>query len=1257
MKSTRRILAALLAALAAVLLAAGSAWLLVDDATLVAWLVKRVESASETRISYQQGASVTRTLTPVLSLEGLVVEDTEGKYRFETRSLLIQASLPWLLAGRVDIPRLLVGDTRININRTDAEKKPGSQAPIDFSALRLRPVLHDVRVSEIALLIEGRKLQLPSSELSELSLRLEAGKDIPQLTAQLNVEGEVLSIDVKLPELRKAIKHKQLPFSIAVKGLIADSSAVGRIDLSRPDATVTATLRTLLPDLEKLPAIAGSIKVPGELIASGKLAGTFSQLALEEMSITWNGPGQSTATLQGRVAHVSDFSGLDLELAARLDRADWLQALLPETMAPLVTAELAAGVSGNAGKLDLRGFSVKARTDDELDIALTGQLDIAQLFTAPAPENLKLDLSFSAPTTRAARALVFEEIPELGAITATGEIHSTRGPPRLENIVIRTKDKQGITAGLEGSIAQFPLAADKPNTGYALDTVIRATQTAVLAERVGLDLPLAGPLDLTFRIEGDTEALQLNRLKLSAGRDDKTLFAAQGHLEFRDWAQADPLDKIDLALEMRGRDTGFLEAWGKQELPAMAYNASARLHTVAGKHRLDDFVENTPPGEPLQTSLTGRAEQVTLFPEFSLTGIHVDLKASTDDISTLNTLFSLNNSIPAIGPLELAFSYSGTNTKLLLDNFSLTAGHEDIMLATAKGRLGYISAAKKWHLEDTDLAFRADSASSKAFAAALGFRIPELGTVSATASLNDRNRTLGLTSLKVLVGDSSAPALSAEGYIGNIYTASKVQLDVRLDLDGQRFAAFADRQDLPELSPVTGRMMISDSKGPLGIHSLHVESTTPERLTLKIDGRYDDFSKPETLLLNSHLKVRDLQLLGALFDQDWTPAGPVEFNARVKKVDRGTALSADLALGKATVDMKLRGNFDRSPPYINGTVTAQNVFFKDPLDKAAEGKKAQKKNRDKKKKDRKKENSPVFSRAPIPFQWLKKADLDLTVDIDSFDQDQWDAQSAKFVIALKSGHLAVRPAAFVYTEGTMDLELEVDTRDTPAMVLKATAKDVNPWRGEQSGGPGDEKYENASYDIDLSLGTSGNSAHELASNAEGDIYLTVQDGWLRRSLVDMLFVDLAGWSINLVKGSKYAPVNCGVADYSIRQGVISTNAFFIDAKNITVTGEGTIDLGKEQVDYVFIPRKKSRIILKAEPVKVKGPLNNPSVKAIPVKSAALTFGTLIFAPYVFAGMVATDYASGAIRDDDDGKSACVEYEEKRRKARTDKASP
>jgi len=148
--------------------------------------------------------------------------------------------------------------------------------------------------------------------------------------------------------------------------------------------------------------------------------------------------------------------------------------------------------------------------------------------------------------------------------------------------------------------------------------------------------------------------------------------------------------------------------------------------------------------------------------------------------------------------------------------------------------------------------------------------------------------------------------------------------------------------------------VISDSNGTLGMDSLQVESTTPELLSLKIDGSYDDFAHPETLLLNGHLKARDMQLLGALFDQQWAPVGPVEFSAEVKKIDKNTVLNADLVLGKASADMKLHGDFARTPPYISGGITAQNVFFKDPFNKAAEEKRRKKGRKTRKKTKRKK---------------------------------------------------------------------------------------------------------------------------------------------------------------------------------------------------------------------------------------------------------------------------------------------------------------
>ena len=71
MTTVKRILIALLITLAAVLLGVTGGWLLIEDSTLVPLLVKRLETASDTRISYQDGNGdfVVEELSPIPPLD------------------------------------------------------------------------------------------------------------------------------------------------------------------------------------------------------------------------------------------------------------------------------------------------------------------------------------------------------------------------------------------------------------------------------------------------------------------------------------------------------------------------------------------------------------------------------------------------------------------------------------------------------------------------------------------------------------------------------------------------------------------------------------------------------------------------------------------------------------------------------------------------------------------------------------------------------------------------------------------------------------------------------------------------------------------------------------------------------------------------------------------------------------------------------------------------------------------------------------
>jgi uncharacterized protein involved in outer membrane biogenesis len=849
------------------------------------------------------------------------------------------------------------------------------------------------------------------------------------------------------------------------------------------------------------------------------------------------------------------------------------------------------------------------------------------------PANIQAKVVFGAPSTRAARFLLFDAVPEFGAITGKCDVHSTVGDPALKNIVVQTRDKNIIQTNLSGGIAQFPLA-DRPNKGYDLDVSMQATEGAVLAKRVGLELPEFGPLNLNFRIEGSTLALELNQIKVAGGREDGVRINAKGQMSFADWDQADPFKTIELKLQAQSYTTEALSPWIGEKLPELGpISGEAHLHTVSSIHQLDQLEMRTGETAPLKITVSGSAGKVILLPELRIQDIQLAVTAGTDDIGKLNAVFGLKDKIPSIGPLKGQAHISGDEKNIVVDKMTMAAGKEDLLLVNLNGRLGDFSLANTWQPQNTSLTIQANSSSSRVLAETLGHTIPELGPLTAQANIRGEKK-ISLESAQIRLGDKDNPVVQATGYINDLFAMKGVKGDVQLHLDGHRFAAIADSAKLPDLGALTGQVKISDKDGNLGIQSLEMESKQPGLLSLKVIGRFDNFKDPSTLLLNSSLTARDLQLLGALFDRKWPAIGPVQLNSRIRKSAKGKQFDTTLTAGQMEVESRLEALFDTTPMRISGTIKAKEMLVYELFEKKSEGKK---------KKSSKKE--PVFSRGPIDFNWLKKVDVDVAISVESFAKEQFLANSALFQVKVKSGLLSINPARFVYPKGKLDMDLELDVREHPHLAFKAFGEHIDPRRALDI-----QEYKEelqGEVNIDLSFSTSGLTSHEMAANSQGSIYITMQNGKLPAPLVDLVFWDVAGWAWKKATDQKYYDITCGVADYSIDKGVISTDAFILDTEHITITGVGTIDLGGEKVDYVLVPKKKSlKFIQKADPVDIKGPLNDPKVSTLPWKSAAITagkIGGIILAPFIFIPLTAADYLAGQVSIKD-GKSACLEYQ-------------
>jgi hypothetical protein len=1244
MITAKRIFYSAALVLVGVVLAATAAYLLVADATLIAWIARRAESSAGVSITYQQPAKLARTLSPTLTLADLSVTDAETGYALHTSSLELQISLPRLMLGRLDIPRLWLGDTRIELGVATAPGRQATGPAADAQrALPLLPALHDVRIAQLHVVSEGQELRLPTLDVDELALAFEGKTDTLALTARIDVADQSVAIEARVPQFHAGFNARVLDFSASARSAVASLVAKGQLDFTKPEFIVDGELSAQASDLNQLPTGIQGLHAPGTLAARAQLAGTAEQLAVRDIAVQWRGPEQSSLEITGGVDDLDDLTGIALVVSGQLGESPWLAAVLPDTLGALKQAGLKARVSGSGRQLHIGELSLAARDANELDVSLRGQLDLAVTEGHAEADNIDLELAFSAPTTRAARALLFEDIPEFGPIKGRADIHSDTGPPAFENIVVAARDPEGIDVDLSGRIAEFPLDPAKPNRGYDLDVSMKAAQLSLMGERLGLELPLAGPLDTRYRIEGDTQGLHLEQIKLAAGQKKAIQLSAEGQVHFRDWEQPDPLQMINLRLQVNSADSKALGKALGTELPELgAMSARARLQTVSGRHQIKDFQLETAKGARVTVSLSGVADHVQLLPEPLVEDIALSARAATADISRLNALFGWDDGIPPIGPAEAGAKISGSDQQLSVADVSVSAGTPDVLKIKANGQLGTLSVNNGWRPQGADLSVKASATESKAFAEALGYAVPELGPLTASAQLRDKDKTLVLESGMVRIGDAWKPAVQAEGSVSDLLGTARTRWDVVLDLDGHQFAEFADVKQIPDLGALHGELTISNSDGSLGIDTLSISSSGSELLSLSLDGQYGDLGRPDSLSLNGTINARDLEIVGALLDRDWPAIGPFEMKTKLSRVVNSLQSETRIKAGKAVVQADLVATLEAQPLLVSGKIVASNAFVPSLVKWRAERIAKQRA-----------ASGPVFSRERIPFDWLHKFDLDLSVDIESFDPELSPAQSAKADIAISSGQLWVRPAAIKYPVGEMELVLQVDAREQPTVSVQAHGENLRPERAVLM----KQREEGATpdLDIDIDLQLAGSSPHELAASAQGDMFLELKHGLFRRDLIDLVFADIIGWAWTKTTRDNYYQLECTVADFGIEQGVLTTKAFLLDGDQLAITGEGTIDLGKEQLDYVFVPRKKIRII-KADPVKVTGALNDPSVKVIPWKSAAKTYGPLLlFGPFIFAGVTAVDYLGSKIAGKEK-ESPCLEYERKRAESSRESAA-
>ena len=218
-------------------------------------------------------------------------------------------------------------------------------------------------------------------------------------------------------------------------------------------------------------------------------------------------------------------------------------------------------------------------------------------------------------------------------------------------------------------------------------------------------------------------------------------------------------------------------------------------------------------------------------------------------------------------------------------------------------------------------------------------------------------------------------------------------------------------------------------------------------------------------------------------------------------------------------------------------------------------------------------------------------------------------------LLLQGGLLRLEPLDFGVAGGDVRSTIRMDARQAPIDTrLRIAVRGVElPRLFARS-----ELAQGAAGRIggDITLHGRGNSVAAILGSADGDVALGMGRGRISNLIMELAGLDIAEALKFLITKDRQVPIRCAFADFGVREGLMTSRALAFDSTDTIIVGEGTVDLGDEQLDLLLRPRPKDRSILSLRsPLRVGGDFRDPSFRpdlgALGVRGAiAIALGSI-----------------------------------------------
>jgi len=242
--------------------------------------------------------------------------------------------------------------------------------------------------------------------------------------------------------------------------------------------------------------------------------------------------------------------------------------------------------------------------------------------------------------------------------------------------------------------------------------------------------------------------------------------------------------------------------------------------------------------------------------------------------------------------------------------------------------------------------------------------------------------------------------------------------------------------------------------------------------------------------------------------------------------------------------------------------------------------------------------------ATLQVERVRAMDAKVSYRADTVNAPNLPLRKVSLELALDNGVLTLDPLAFTFSRGDLRGKVRLDARpatprtDLDVVLTNARLEDFIPIQSDGKPAISGPVMARAK------LTGTGASVHRAASSADGEVTLVAPRGEIRQAFAELLGVNASkGLIMLLSKSEKQTAVRCAVADFSIKNGVMTTNHLVADTGVVLAKGRGAINLQTERMDFrIEGDSKKPRLVRLFIPITIKGPFLAPKIGLDPSKA-------------------------------------------------------